>query len=270
MRMKAIANRMKAAQIVMTVLAIAFTSSNSNAEESGFLQLCLAADEFENFSATIAACDNDTEIQKLDSKSKALVYWQMGTAYHWSQDFENSLRLFDQSIALDTTNAEAFNQRGWSKYLSGDNTGAEADFMRAIEVAPKLGNPYMGMAFLLSATPDVDAVFGWYDKMTAAAPDYHLGQYNYAEALMQIGRSSEALPIIERVLTKTESELAVVEVIRSAEDKELGLNFLAYALELKAKILISLDRKSEAKEVYIRLGAKWPNNPAFKDALLEP
>jgi tetratricopeptide (TPR) repeat protein len=269
MRHNPAAKKMRATLLALTILASTASLSNSKAEDSEFLKICLAADEFENFSATIAACDNDAEIAKLDPKSKALVYWQMGTAYHWSQDFENALRFFDQSIALDTTNAEAFNQRGWSKYLSGDNTGAEADFLRAIEVVPKLGNPYMGMAFLLSATPDVDAVFGWYDKMTAAAPDYHLGQYNYAEALMQIGRTSEALPKIEKVLSNTEAELVVVELIRSAEDKELGLNFLAYALELKAKILISLDRKSEAKEVYTKLGAKWPNNPAFRDALSE-
>jgi tetratricopeptide (TPR) repeat protein len=260
---------MRYIQMIGTVLAFTVMPSSSYGQASEFLKTCLAADEFENFSGTIAACDNDAEIAKLDPKSKALVFWQVGTAYHWSQDFENSLRFFDQSIALDTTNAEAFNQRGWSKYLSGDYTGAEVDFLRAIQVAPNLGNPYMGMAFLKSATPDVDAVFGWYDKMTAAAPGYHLGQYNYAEALMQIGRSSEALPIIDKVLAKTESELVVVEVIRSTEDKELGLNFLAYALELKAKILISLDRKSEAKEIYTKLVAKWPNNPAFKDALLE-
>jgi tetratricopeptide (TPR) repeat protein len=260
---------MRCAQIIGTVLALTVIPSSSYGQDSEFLKTCLATDEFENFSATIAACDDDAEIAKLDPKSKALVFWQLGTAYHWSQDFENALRFFDQSIALDTTNGEAFNQRGWSKYLSGDNTGAEADFLRAIEVAPKLGNPYMGMAFLLSATPDVDAVFGWYDKMTAAAPEYHLGQYNYAEALMQIGRPSEALPKIEKVLSNTEAELAVVEVIRSAEDKKLALNFLAYALELKAKILISLDRKSDAKQVYQQLTAKWPDNPAFKDTLSE-
>jgi tetratricopeptide (TPR) repeat protein len=258
---------MRYIQMIGTVLAFTVMPSSSYGQASEFLKTCLAADEFENFSATIAACDNVAEIAKLDPKSKALVFWQMGTAYHWSQDFENALRFFDQSIALDTTNGEAFNQRGWSKYLSGDSTGAEADFLRAIEVAPKLGNPYMGMAFLLSATPDVDAVFGWYNKMTAAAPDYHLGQYNYAEALMQIDRSSEALPLIDKVLANTEAELAVVEVIRSTEDKDLGLNFLAYALELKAKILISLERKSDAKQVYQQLTVKWPNNPAFTEAL---
>jgi tetratricopeptide (TPR) repeat protein len=254
---------MRYIQIIGTVLAFSLFPPSSYGQTPEFLTNCLAADEFENFSGTIAACDNNAEIQKLDPKSKALVYWQMGTAYHWSQDFENSLRLFDQSIALDTTNAEAFNQRGWSKHLSGDYTGAEADFLRAIELSPNLGNPYMGMAFLLSATPDVDAVFGWYDKMTAAAPDYHLGQFNYAEALMQIGRSAEALPKVEKLLANAEADLEKVEMIRSAEDREQGLNFLAFTLDLKAQILVSLDRKSEAKEVYTKLIAKWPNNPAY-------
>jgi tetratricopeptide (TPR) repeat protein len=258
---------MRISQVVASLLALAALPSHGFAEQSGFLKACLNADEYEDFAGTIAACQNDAEIQKLDPKSKAMVFWQIGTSYHWVQDFASAVVSFDQSIAFDTSNGQAYNQRGWSKYNLGDNVGAEADFLRAIELLPTFGNPYLGMALVKSAAGDDSAELEWYVKMSAVAPEYRLGQYNYTAELIELGRSAEALVVIDKVLANPEAALEKVEVMRTADEKEKGLNFLAFALVMRADALLGLGRTSEAKEIYNRLVSQWPKNTDYEETL---
>jgi Flp pilus assembly protein TadD len=55
---------------------------------------------------------------------------------------------FDKAIALDSTDARAYCNRGLAKFHKGDMDGARADYNRAIELSPRSGEPYADRGIL--------------------------------------------------------------------------------------------------------------------------
>jgi Tfp pilus assembly protein PilF len=64
--------------------------------------------------------------------------WQshngLGIAADRRRDFPSAIAYYDTALVLAPKIASVVNNRGYSRYLAGDLTGAEADFMRAIQL----------------------------------------------------------------------------------------------------------------------------------------
>jgi tetratricopeptide (TPR) repeat protein len=58
------------------------------------------------------------------------------------KDYPAAIKDYTQVIELNPKNAEAFNSRGNSKYLSADYYGAMQDNSKAIELNPKFSKAY--------------------------------------------------------------------------------------------------------------------------------
>jgi len=100
---------------------------------------------------TFGGCSNFPRINPA-SVEKAWTYYENG-------EYERARREFNDVIASEPMNAEAYNGLGWCYGIMGELTIAIDDFNIAIEDDSSLVDPYAGLAFCYSDVPlDSEAI----------------------------------------------------------------------------------------------------------------
>jgi len=69
-------------------------------------------------------------------KNRSLAYVYRGLAYFFKRDFERAITDYNTAIALDPSNANAYNNRATIHFQKGDYVRSIADLTRAIEIKP--------------------------------------------------------------------------------------------------------------------------------------
>ncbi len=104
--------------------------------------------------------------------------------YAYSGVWTGPLSLWDHTIEADGENYLAYTKRGSARHAAGDVAGAEADFGRAIEIAPNYPDAYLGRA-QLHVRSNPDAALADFTTVIERRPDHVLARINRGSLLIQ-------------------------------------------------------------------------------------
>ena len=101
----------------------------------------------------------------------------MASIYVHTSDFANAITNFSKTIALDSNNAEAYNNRGYAMYKLQQYTNAFKDYTKAIDLFPKYLNARYnkGMIYYEMGLPD--SAIKQFDTTLYLANDFYFGYF---------------------------------------------------------------------------------------------
>jgi tetratricopeptide (TPR) repeat protein len=89
--------------------------------------------------------------------------------------------------------AEKFFNAGGYKFISGDNTGALADFNKAIQIDPNYVKAYSNRGLVKDALKDEAGAIADYNKAIELDPKYQFAYYNRANAEVNLKKYTNAI-----------------------------------------------------------------------------
>jgi len=107
---------------------------------------------------------------------------------------------FDQAIALNPNDAEAYNNRGIALQALGQHDAAMQNFDRAIALMPDYADACYNRGVLLSETDRDDAAIQSYERAIALDPNHADAHYDRGNALQRLKQSRAALESYNKAL----------------------------------------------------------------------
>ena len=161
---------------------------------------------------------------------------QRGVAALQNGNYQEAIRLFRDSVALDDQNPDSFNNLGWALYAAGDAVGAEKSYRRALELDPvnadflnNLGIALGGLDRLeeAKAVYEEALIFQWKD------PEIF---HNYGVLLQEMGNLDQAQEAYGKALGlnpyREATVLSLGSVYRERGDREGAMGAYYQAIEL--------------------------------------
>ncbi len=95
-----------------------------------------------------------------------------GLKYMDQEDYTQAIVDFDKSIAIDSTTAVTWFNRGTSKFSLDDFDGALIDYNKAIALKPEYYDAYYNRGVLFDTKQDYESACKDYTKVIELKPDY--------------------------------------------------------------------------------------------------
>ena len=173
-------------------------------------------------------------------------------------DEERAIKVLDQAVALDPSNAEAWGLLAVAQAISSDSPSgqvasaaveaAEHSAQNALRIDPREPNALTAMIVLQSDMLDWAVREDRYRRILDIAPDNTLAMRNLGQLLHGVGRCRESYEINERAIA--------IDPVAPAHQY------------LKAMRLWVLGRTAEADRVSNRTMELWPSHPIIRMARL--
>jgi len=133
----------------------------------------------------------------------------LGVAYWHKGSFDDSLKAYEQALALAEDYPVVINNMG-SLYLSiflaakkpEDHRKAVENFRRAIKLDPEYESPYNGLGAALKMSGDLEGAIESWKKAVELRPDYGHALYNLGLAFLDKGNRTEALAYLMKYKEK--------------------------------------------------------------------
>jgi tetratricopeptide (TPR) repeat protein len=127
--------------------------------------------------------------------------WRQGYVLHVLGAYAQAVALFQRSIAVHPT-AEGHTFLGWSLSHLGRIEEAIAECQKAIAIDPDFGNPYNDIGVYLVELGRSDEAIPWLERAMQAKRYccYQFPHFNLGRILLQKGRVPEAKRLFERAL----------------------------------------------------------------------
>ncbi len=134
-----------AAGLAMALAAATFQGPSALAQTDEQWDRC---EGYANVSqqAEINACTQILNSPHLSKQERAWAYYNRAASYNETRQYALALRDLDESIRLDPRNAYAYWERHIAKERLGDNTGAQADYIKAKQLKPGIEEEESGSA----------------------------------------------------------------------------------------------------------------------------
>jgi Tfp pilus assembly protein PilF len=145
-----------------------------------------------------------------DAGRQAETYFRAAHAAQMRGDLDEAVALYRKSLACVPT-AEAHTFLGWTLSFRGDYEGAIEECRRAIEVDPKLGNPYNDIGSYLIALGRPQEAVPWLRK-AMGAPRYESRHYPY----VNLARVCVKLGQLDAAIVQLRAALAIAPEYRPA------------------------------------------------------
>ena len=100
----------------------------------------------------------------------ALKYLDIALGKVESENYIESIQLFNKSISLDSSNADAYVGRGHAKQMLGDNRGALQDANKAVKIDPRSVGAYIGIAIAKQELGDYKGAMQNYNMIIELDP----------------------------------------------------------------------------------------------------
>lgn len=167
-------------------------------------------------------------------------------------DLDAAADWLERAVGIAPERPGLWQRRGDALAAVYDNEAAETAFARAVELAPDVSAARVALGYHQFNVQRFEAAEQTLQSALRMTPGDPAVQLPYAEALLYLGRSAEALAVLEE---------AIDTVTAAPATSERGIGTLrAGALELQAKILIKLGRLDEAERVARTLLQLAPRN----------
>ncbi|MBK9162433.1 MAG: winged helix-turn-helix domain-containing protein [Acidobacteria bacterium] len=149
-----------------------------------------------------------------------------------------ALASVNQAMQLDPTQSEAYSTRASIEFLyNRDWKATEADFKRAIELAPNDPTPKLRFGWMLSVMGRTDEGLGQLLAAEKLDPTSNIGQANIAYNLMVSGKLSEAETRLQQLKTNAPNfslanwYLATVYFMQNRREESLEEYFAAFSID---------------------------------------
>lgn len=100
-----------------------------------------------------------------------------GLRYQDQEDYTQAIADFDKSMAIDSSKAVAWFNRGTSKFSLDDFKGALVDYNKAIAIEPGYFDAFFNRGVLFDTMGDMESAIKDYDKVLELKPDYWDAMY---------------------------------------------------------------------------------------------
>ena len=136
-------------------------------------------------------------------KRKAIELLEQAYREQMRGDFDQAVRLYEESIAYDPT-AEAHTFLGWTYSFLDRYDDAIAECKKAIAVDPEFGNPYNDIGSYLIKLGQLDAAIPWLER-AVHAQRYEPRHYPHCN----LGRVYRAKGMLQKAIEEFEKALAI-------------------------------------------------------------
>lgn len=109
------------------------------------------------------------------------------------KDLQKAIELYSKAIELDPNFAEAYSNRGYAKYLLGEEKNALQDYDKAIELNPNLSEAYNNRGNAKESLGDENGALEDYDKAIELNPDYTNAYNNRGIVKRELGDTTGAM-----------------------------------------------------------------------------
>lgn len=113
------------------------------------------------------------------------VHFSMGLVHTKLREYDEALKNFTDAYTLDNGNHELLVNRGSVYYYKGEYAKAREDFNRGLDINPKEGNAYNGLALIAQKEGNLTEALDYLEKALALEPDqpYFLNNRGYIRLL---------------------------------------------------------------------------------------
>jgi tetratricopeptide (TPR) repeat protein len=128
---------------------------------------------------------------------------------------------FKVAVALDPTDANAWNGLGWSQFNQGKREAAKEAFEKAVTIDPAATGSWNGLGWIAKAAGNTEEAIGNWKKALAAAPGATAALNGLASTYMELGQYGEAIKVYEQWLrfeADNEEAKAGLKRARAASD----------------------------------------------------
>ena len=148
-----------------------------------------------------AARGQSGERSEIPDEVRAYVLWERGYALHVMGRYDAAVASFRASIEILPT-AEGHTYLGWSLSMLGEIEEALAECKKAIALDPDYGNPYNDIGAYLIELGRSEEAIPWLEKAIAAKRYccYQFAHFNLGRVLLAQGNLAAARRSFERAL----------------------------------------------------------------------
>ena len=109
------------------------------------------------------------------------------------KDLHKAIELYSKAIELNSYFAEAYSNRGYAKYLLGEEENALQDYDKAIELNPNLSEAYNNRGNAKESLGDKNGALEDFDKAIELNPDYANAYNNRGIVKRELGDTTGAM-----------------------------------------------------------------------------
>ncbi len=120
-------------------------------------------------------------------------------------DCKGAIEDFTDAIEINPQYSEAYNERGYSKFLLKDNNGAIEDFTKAIQINPNNSFAFVRMGDTNVEMEDYNKAIINYTNAIQISPDYYYAYFNRGKANIKTQEYEKAISDLKNVLDKPNS-----------------------------------------------------------------
>jgi tetratricopeptide (TPR) repeat protein len=135
----------------------------------------------------IRACTAEIGDAKISAKKRAIAYRNRGTMKYYAHDNEGALADYDKAIELDPTDAEALDNRCWTRGLVGKLEEARQDCEESLRLRPNFANTYDSLGFVLFKLGRYRDSIAAYDSVLRIEPRNAYSLYGRGMAKLRAG-----------------------------------------------------------------------------------
>ncbi len=138
--------RAMASGLAMALAALAFQGHAAQAQTDQQWDWCEGGEGAPSEQAEINACTQILNSGHLSREDRAYALYNRGYSYGEIGQYRRAIQDLDESIRLSPEHAETWYTRHLCKERLGDNAGAQADYLRAKQLDPKIDEEESGAA----------------------------------------------------------------------------------------------------------------------------
>jgi Flp pilus assembly protein TadD len=154
----------------------------------------------------------DARIEQADAL--AAQGWQL-----WQErKMREAAGVFEQAVALDPENANAWNGLGWSRFNSGDSEPAVTAFEKAVEIEPNHPAALNGLGQIYLSWGEFEPAEKYLSKAAPKAPAAHFG---LARLYLLTGKYDQAQTWIRKALRQQPGDESLKAMLAAARNKKL-------------------------------------------------
>ena len=223
---------------------------------------CLAIDPYWKTDEALLLCSAaSSQDFKLDGqKAKGVVFFRLGAAQYWSQNFELSLSSLNVALEADPDNMLALLRRGWANVMSGRRDAALADFSEMVAKDPRNVRGYFALHYLYATTGGNANSETALRQALKIDPSFHFARFKLVEIEYEKHPVAEkAIQELSDILDFGETELNRTEIAPWTNTLQTK-SFYELVLNERAGKLLASDRNDEALVDTKEIARRFPNS----------
>ncbi|MBF0370226.1 MAG: sulfotransferase [Magnetococcales bacterium] len=131
---------------------------------------------------------------------QAIAALQQGVAKHQAGQLDQAIGWYQQALAIDPQNTDAFSNMAVALKGQGKLQAAAESLKKALAIKPDFASAHNNLGVILKELHAYDEATDHFKKALALTPDFAQAQHNLGNALAEAGKIEEAMVYLEKTL----------------------------------------------------------------------